>query len=68
MAGDGSVEVVYRDKTFRLPDGITVRNAIRRCGLSEEAVLAIRDGQLLTGDVRLRKGDKLKLVAVVSGG
>lgn len=48
--------------------GTTLRDAIRKVGLSPEAILATRSGELLTDDIILRPGEEIRLVAVISGG
>ena len=63
-----SVKITYREQESEVKAGMTLRDAIRRCGLSPEAVLALRAGALITDDVKLQEGDESKLVAVVSGG
>jgi sulfur carrier protein len=62
------MKLVYRDKEWELKGNTTVRDALKKIGLSPEAVLAVRDGKLLTDDVILRPEDTVKLIAVVSGG
>ncbi len=63
-----SVRITFRDKEFEVRPGMTVRDAIRQCGLQPEAVLPVRDGKLITEEVILKDGDQIKLVAVISGG
>jgi sulfur carrier protein ThiS len=65
---EGLVKVIYRDKEWELKGRITVRDAISKVGLNIQAVLAVRDGKLITEDTILEDGDIVKLVAVVSGG
>jgi len=60
--------ITYRDKKWELKDGMTVRDAILKVGLDVEAVLAVRDGQLINEETLTRDGDVIKLVAVISGG
>jgi len=60
--------IIYRDKKWELKDGMTVRDAILKVGLDVEAVLAVRDGQLINEETLTRDGDVIKLVAVISGG
>ena len=62
------MRLIYRDKTWELKGNITVRDALKKVGLRPEAVLALRDGQLLTDDVVVGPDDTVKLIAVVSGG
>ncbi len=65
---DNAVTVIYRKQTFTVRPGITVEEAIRACGLDPVAILATRDGKLVTEEVTLRPGDTLKLLATISGG
>jgi len=62
------VTVNYRDKTWESKPGSTVRHVIEKAGLNPEAVLAVRNGQLVHDATLTQDGDMIKLVAVVSGG
>jgi len=62
------VKLTYRNKKWELSAGMTVRDAILKCGLNPEQVLAVRDGQLINDSTILRDSDEIKLVAVISGG
>jgi len=63
------VKIIYRDKEWELHGRRRqVRDVIKKVGLVPHAVLAVRDGKLLTEDVMLEDGDEIKLVAVISGG
>jgi sulfur carrier protein ThiS len=62
------VKLTYRDKSWELRGGMTVRDAILKVGLDPEAVLALRDGILINEETIVRDDDEIKLVAVVSGG
>ena len=62
------VKVVCRDKTWEVKAGSTVRDLILKVGLNPEAVLAVREGRLISEAVLTEEGDTIKLVAVVSGG
>jgi sulfur carrier protein len=63
-----SATLKLRDKTYDVPAGMTVRDALRRLDLEPESVLPVRDGQLITDDELLREGETIRLVAVISGG
>lgn len=67
-APNNQVTLVYRRQTFTARPGIAVRDAIIQCDLNPETVLAVRDGELITDDVVLKKGDRIKLIATISGG
>ncbi|MBS1245573.1 MAG: hypothetical protein H6R36_228 [Chloroflexi bacterium] len=62
------VKLTYRDKKWELPAGMTVRDAILKCGLNPEQVLAVRAGKLIHEATILKDDDEIKLVAVISGG
>jgi len=62
------VKLMYRNKEWEMRPGMTLRDAMLKAGLDPQAVLGVRDGKLITDDVILRKGEIVKLVAVVSGG
>ncbi|MBC7231829.1 MAG: MoaD/ThiS family protein [Chloroflexi bacterium] len=62
------MKIIYRDKVWELKGNITVRDAIKKVGLQPEAVLAMRDGKLITDDVIAKPDDTIRLIAVVSGG
>ena len=60
--------IIHRDKRFAVRSGTTLRVAIRKIGLSPEAVLAEKEGELITDDRILRPGEEIHLIAVISGG
>jgi sulfur carrier protein ThiS len=63
-----SVKLVLRDKTFEVKPGMTLRHSLEKANVPLESVLAIRDGELLTDEEILNDGERIKLIAVVSGG
>ncbi len=62
------IKLKYRKQEWELDGKFTLRKAIERVGLNPEAVLAVRDGELITEDTWLSDGDEIRLVAVISGG
>ena len=62
------MKIIYRDKTWQLEGRTTVRDAIKKVGLHPQAVLALREGKLITDDVLISGEDVVKLISVVSGG
>lgn len=64
----GVVKLILRDKTWELPAGMTVRDAIKKAGLDPHAVLAMRDGKLINEETLTRANDVITLVSVISGG
>ena len=69
ISGDENmVKVIYRDSTWEVKPGSTVRHIIEKAGLNPESILAVRDGRLINDATLTQDGDTIKLVAVVSGG
>ncbi len=62
------MEITFRDQKWEMKAGMTARDAIVKIGLDPEGVLVVVNGKLCTDDVILKVEDKVKLVAVVSGG
>lgn len=62
------VTVVFREKTWQVKAGSTVRHIIVKAGLNPESVLALRHDRLINEETLTEDGDTIKLVAVVSGG
>jgi sulfur carrier protein len=61
-------EMILRDKTYPIPSGMTIRHALEKIGVNPDTVLPTRDGELLTDDELVREGDRIRLIAVISGG
>jgi sulfur carrier protein ThiS len=62
------VKVTFRDKSWEVKAGSTVRHIIQKADLNPESVLAVRNGKLINEATLTQKGDVIKLVAVISGG
>lgn len=60
--------ITYRDRTYEVTEGLSVKEALIQIGLEPQLYLAVRDGKLVTEDQKLKPDDKIKLVAIVSGG
>ncbi len=63
-----SAVLIFRGQEYEVNANVPLREAIRQCGLSPEAVLPVKEGELLTDDQWVREGDVITLVAVISGG
>ncbi len=63
-----TAELTLRDKTYPISSGMTIRHALEKLGINPDTVLPTRDGELLTDDELIRDGDRIRLVAVISGG
>ena len=63
-----TAKLILRDKEYEVKPGMTLLDALKKCNLIPEAVIATRDGEMITDDEILRGGDVVKLVAVISGG
>jgi len=62
------IKLIHRKDEWEMREGMTIRDAILKVGLNPEAVLAVRDGQIINQDTKIQDGDTIKLLAVVSGG
>ncbi len=62
------MRIIYRNQEWELKGGMTARAAIEKVGLDPEAVLVVRNGQLVTDDTLLGDDDEVRLLAVISGG
>lgn len=62
------VRVIYRDRTWEVKPGSTVRHIIQQADLNPESILALRSGKLINEATLTQDGDTIKLVSVVSGG
>jgi sulfur carrier protein ThiS len=60
--------LLHRGKRYEVRSGSTLRDAVRKIGLSPEAVLASMDGRLITDDRILKAGEEIRLISVISGG
>jgi sulfur carrier protein ThiS len=47
---------------------MTLRHALEKIGVDSNAVLATRDGELITEEEILQEEEEIKLIAVISGG
>lgn len=51
-----------------VPGPKTVHDLLKELNLVEGAVLVMRDGELLTRDVRINDGEQVEIIPVISGG
>lgn len=65
---DNSVTIILKNKTYQVNSGIPLHKALRFLNLNTNAHLAVRDGVLITEDEMLKNGDRIELIAVISGG
>jgi sulfur carrier protein ThiS len=63
-----TAKLILRDKEYEVRPGMALLNALKNNNIVPEAVIATRDGELITDDELLRSGDVIKLIAVISGG
>ena len=63
-----SVKLQDQMEVMDLPDESKAFAAIKAMGLFPDAVLVMRDGQLLPEDESIGDGDSLEIIKVVSGG
>ena len=63
-----TVKLILRDDTYEVRAGMTLRHALEKIGVDGNAVLATRDGELITEGEILQEEEQIKLIAVISGG
>jgi sulfur carrier protein ThiS len=63
-----AVKLVLRGETYEVRSGMTLRHALEKIGVDSNAVLATRDGELITEEEILQEEEEIKLIAVISGG
>ena len=63
-----TVKIILRGQEYEVKPGMTLVSSLEKIGVLPEAVLATRQGQMITEDEILQDGDIVKLVAVISGG
>ncbi|MEJ2598719.1 MAG: MoaD/ThiS family protein [Anaerolineales bacterium] len=63
-----SVKLILRGQQYEVKAGMTLRHSILKIGQQPEAVLATREGEMITEDEILHEGEVIKLIAVISGG
>jgi sulfur carrier protein ThiS len=61
-------KLILRDKVYEVRAGMSLLDALKKCSIVPESVIAVRGGEMITDDEILRAGDEIKLVAVISGG
>ena len=62
------ITMILRKQEFIIERETTVQQALKQIGVSPESHFALRNGELLTEDERLRDGDVVRVIAVISGG
>ncbi|MCB0119313.1 MAG: MoaD/ThiS family protein [Anaerolineales bacterium] len=63
-----SVKLVLRNKEYEVKAGMALLDALKKCDIVPESVIATRNGELITEDELLIDGETIKLIAVISGG
>lgn len=62
------VKICIRKEEYEVRAGMTLRHALEKIGINREAVIAIRQGEIITDDEQLEENDEIRLVAAISGG
>lgn len=63
-----TVKLLLRDREYEVKPGMMLLDALRKCNIVPESVIATRDGEMIVDDEILKDGDVVKLIAVISGG
>ena len=62
------VKLILRNKEYEVKQGMMLLDALKKCNIVPESVIATRDGEMILDDEILKDGEVIKLVAVISGG
>ena len=63
-----TVKIILRDEVYEVKQGMMLIDALKKCNIVPESVIATRDGEMILDDEILNDGDLVKLIAVISGG
>ena len=63
-----AVLLILRGQEYEVKPGMTLRQSLFKIDQLPEAVLATRNGEMITEEEILKDGDVVKLIAVISGG
>jgi sulfur carrier protein len=61
-------KLILRTNEYEVKAGMALLDALKKCNIVPESVIATRNGELMTEDELLKDGDVIKLIAVISGG
>ncbi|MCZ2127411.1 MAG: MoaD/ThiS family protein [Anaerolineales bacterium] len=63
-----TVKLILRKQEYEVKAGMALLDALKKCEIIPESVIATRDGEIIVEDEILKDGETVKLVAVISGG
>jgi sulfur carrier protein ThiS len=63
-----TAKLILREKEYEVKHGMALLDALKKCDIVPESVIATRNGEMITEDEILNNGDVVKLIAVISGG
>ncbi|MCC6301061.1 MAG: MoaD/ThiS family protein [Anaerolineales bacterium] len=61
-------KLILREKEYEVKAGMMLLDALKKCQIVPESVIATRAGEMILDDEILKDGDEVKLIAVISGG
>lgn len=62
------VKLTLREQEFEANAGMTLLHTLKDIDIQPQSVIATKEGELITEDEILKEGDRIKLIAVISGG
>jgi len=63
-----TVKLILRNKEYEVKAGMALLDALKKCDILPESIIATRNGELMTEDEIINDGEVIKLIAVISGG
>jgi len=62
------MKVYFRGKELEYPERMRVRDLLKKMNLSPQAVLVIRNNEVVTEDEVLEESDEIRIISAISGG
>jgi sulfur carrier protein ThiS len=63
-----TAKIIIRKKEYIIHHGSTIRKALEKLNIHSEAVITIKNGEMVTDDQIILEGDEIRLVFAISGG
>lgn len=63
-----TVKLMFRKQRIEAKSGMTLRDTLLKNDIEPDSVLAVINDELITDDEILQDGQKIRLIAVISGG
>ena len=62
------IKFLKKEREVEVKEGSTVSDALKKTGINPETVIASRDGEIIPDSEKLKKGETIEAIRIVSGG